>query len=391
MVDGNSTKQAPDNGGPEFSEPLHVGRPNIGNRDRFLQRINEMLDRRWLSNDGPLVREFEAAVAGYIGVKHCIALCNATIGLEIAIRATGMKGEVIVPAYTFIATAHALTWQGIRPVFVDIDLGTHNLDPALVEQMITPRTTGIIGVHVWGRPCDTKALEDIGRRYGLTVMYDAAHAFGSSSEGTMVGNFGECEVFSFHATKFLNSFEGGAVVTNNDELAKKIRLMRNFGFKGFDNVVTLGTNGKMSEPCAAMGLTSLECVEELIAINERNHTAYRDHLAGIPGIHLLERGDGERHNYQYVVMEVDELKYGKSRDEVVDKLHSENVIARKYFWPGCHRMKPYFTDNPESSLSLPATEVVAPRVVVLPTGETVDPPIITRICKIIRNFSQRKR
>ena len=388
MVDGNSKIQAPDKGSPQFSEPLHVGRPNIGNRERFLQRINEMLDRRWLSNDGPLVREFEAAVAGHIGVKHCIALCNATIGLEIAIRATGMKGEVIVPAYTFIATAHALTWQGIRPIFADIEPETHNLDPVSVERLITPRTTGIIGVHVWGRPCDTKALEDIGRRHGLTVMYDAAHAFGSSCEGTMVGNFGECEVFSFHATKFLNSFEGGAVVTNDDALAGKIRLMRNFGFKGFDNVVTLGTNGKMSEPCAAMGLTSLECVQELIAINERNHTAYRDHLAGIPGIHLLERGDGERHNFQYVVMEVDGLKYGKSRDELVDKLHSENVIARKYFWPGCHRMQPYFTENPEASLSLPATEQVAPRVIVLPTGETVNPQMIARICKIIRDLSQ---
>ena len=386
MIDGNAKSQAAHVGRPEFTEPLHVGRPNIGNRERFLQRINEMLDRRWLSNDGPLVREFESAVAGYIGARHCIALCNATVGLEIAIRATGLKGEVIVPAYTFVATAHALTWLGIRPVFADIDPGSHNVDPVSVERLITPQTTGIIGVHVWGRPCDTKALEDIGRSHDLTVMYDAAHAFGSSCGGTMVGNFGECEVFSFHATKFLNSFEGGAIVTNNDALAEKIRLMRNFGFKGFDNVVTMGTNGKMSEPSAAMGLTSLESVGELIAINERNHAAYRDHLAGIPGIHLLERGDGERHNYQYVVIEVDGLKYGKSRDELVDKLHAENVIARKYFWPGCHRMHPYVMDHPEAQRNLPATELVAPRVVVLPTGETIDPQMISRICKIIRNF-----
>ena len=387
MIDGNAQSQAADLGRPEFPEPLHVGRPNIGNRERFLQRINEMLDRRWLSNDGPLVREFESAVAGYIGARHCIALCNATVGLEIAIRATGLKGEVIVPAYTFVATAHALTWLGIRPIFADIDSVSHNVDPVSVERLITPQTSGIIGVHVWGRPCDTKALEDIGRSHGLTVMYDAAHAFGSSCGGTMVGNFGECEVFSFHATKFLNSFEGGAIVTNNDALAEKIRLMRNFGFRGFDNVVTMGTNGKMSEPSAAMGLTSLESVGELIAINERNHTAYRDHLEGIPGIHLLERGDGERHNYQYVVIEVDGLKYGRSRDELVDKLHAENVIARKYFWPGCHRMHPYVMDNPEAQGNLPATELVAPRVVVLPTGETVDPQMISRICKIIRNFS----
>ena len=368
----------------EFLEPLYVGRPNIGNRERFIQRINEMLDRRWFSNDGPLVRQFEEAIADYSGVKHCIALCNATVGLEIAIRATGLKGEVIVPSYTFVATAHALTWMGIRPIFADIDPHTHNVDPVSVERLITPQTTGIIGVHVWGRPCDTKALEDIGRSHRLTVMYDAAHAFGSSCGGTMVGNFGECEVFSFHATKFLNSFEGGAIVTNNDALAEKIRLMRNFGFQGFDNVVTMGTNGKMSEPSAAMGLTSLENVEELIAINERNHASYGNYLSGIPGIHLLERGDGERHNYQYIVIEVDGLKYGKSRDELVDKLHAENVIARKYFWPGCHRMQPYAYEQLGAALALQETEKVAARVIVLPTGQAVDDGIIRRICTIIK-------
>jgi dTDP-4-amino-4,6-dideoxygalactose transaminase len=391
MVERDPEHLSGDSRRPEFPEPLHVGRPNIGNRERFLRRINEMLDRRWLSNDGPLVREFEAAAAGYVGVKHCIALCNATVGLELAIRALNLTGEVIIPSYTFVATAHALTWQGVRPVFADIDPGTHNVDPSAVERMITPQTTGIIGVHVWGRPCDADALGEIGRRHGLRVMYDAAHAFGSSRGGVMVGNFGECEVYSFHATKFLNSFEGGAVVTNDDALAEKIRLMRNFGFKGFDNVVTLGTNGKMSEPCAAMGITSLESVGEFIAINERNHTAYRDHLAGIPGIRLLERADGERHNYQYVVVEVEESLYGRTRDELVAALHIENVIARKYFWPGCHRMQPYAGDNPDLSLSLPATEKVAPRVIVLPTGETVDPEKISKICRIIKKYQHKKR
>ena len=372
-----------------FPEPLYVGRPNIGDRDRFLDRINQMLDRRWFSNDGPLVREFEEAVASYVGVKHCMALCNATVGLEIAIRALGLKGEVILPSYTFIATAHALSWQGIRPVFADIDTDTHNIDPTSVEKLITPKTTGIIGVHVWGRPCDTDALEDIGRRHRLKVMYDAAHSFGCSKSGLMIGNFGECEVYSFHATKFLNSFEGGAVVTNNDELAKKIRLMRNFGFQGFDNVISLGINGKMSEPCAAMGLTSLDSIAELIELNQRNHTVYRDHLLGIPGINLVERRDGERHNYQYIVIEIDESRFGKSRDELVETLHSENVIARKYFWPGCHRMQPYAENDPRAGTMLPETERVAARVIVLPTGETIDPEAISKICEIIRKSSRQ--
>lgn len=368
---------------PLFSEHLHVGRPNIGNRERLLERINQVLDRRWLSNDGPLVREFETAIAEYVGVKHCIALCNATAGLEIAIRALGLKGEVIVPAYTFVATAHALTWLGIRPVFADIDPSTHNINPEVVERLITHNTSGVIGVHVWGHPCDTNALEKVARKHGLKVMYDAAHAFGSSRNGMMVGNFGECEVYSFHATKFLNSFEGGAVVTNNDELAEKIRLMRNFGFSGFDNVISIGINGKMSEVCAAMGLTSLESVHELINLNERNHKAYSIGLNRIPGITLLERNDGERHNYQYVVIEVDESLYGRTRDELVEILHSHNVIARKYFWPGCHRMEPYVTQAPNAYKDLADTEHVSARVVVLPTGQTVNADMISTICRII--------
>jgi dTDP-4-amino-4,6-dideoxygalactose transaminase len=219
-------------------------------------------------------------------------------------------------------------------------------------------------------------------------MYDAAHAFGSSKGGVMVGNFGECEVYSFHATKFLNSFEGGAVVTNNDALAEKIRLMRNFGFRGFDNVVSLGVNGKMSEPCAAMGLTSLESVGDLISINKRNHAAYCEYLAETPGIKLHERGDEERHNYQYIVIEVDESRFGKTRDELVELLHAHNVIARKYFWPGCHRMQPYKDEDPDAAKKLPETERVASRVVVLPTGETVNIQIISRICSIIHKLSQ---
>lgn len=193
-------------------------------------------------------------------------MCNATVALEIASRALNLHGEVIVPSYTFIATAHALQWQEITPVFCDIDPATHNIDPTKIERLITPRTTGIIGVHVWGRGCDTEAIEEIAARRNLKLMYDASHGFACSKGGRMLGTFGECEVFSFHATKFLNCFEGGAVVTNNDDLAEKMRLMRNFGFQGFDNVVYLGVNGKLTEIHAAMGLTNLEAIEDIIAM-----------------------------------------------------------------------------------------------------------------------------
>ncbi len=376
---------------PVFTEPLHVGRPNIGDRATLLRRINEMLDRRWFSNDGVLVREFEARIADYVGVRHCVAICNATLGLEIAIRALGLKGEVIVPAYTFVATAHALQWQEITPVFADMDPATHNLDPAAVERLITPRTTGIIGVHVWGRPCDTEAIEAIAARHRLTVLYDAAHAFGCSRKGRLVGSSGACEVFSFHATKFLNSFEGGAVVTNDDALAAKLRLMRNFGFQGYDNVVYLGTNGKMTEVCAAMGLTSLESVDELIAVNRGNYAAYQAGLAGLPGIEVIHYDPTERNNYHYIVLEVDPVRAGVDRDALVQILQAQNVLARKYFWPGCHRLEPYRTLQPEAGWSLPATERLAARILLLPTGQSVDSAAIAGICRILREAPGRTR
>jgi len=369
---------------PAFPDKLHVGRPNIGDRAVLMDRINGILDRNWLTNSGPCVREFEQRIAEFTGAKHCISMCNATVALEIAIRALGLSGEVIVPSFTFIATAHALQWQEITPVFCDIDPATHTLDPARVEAMITPRTTGIIGVHLWGNPCNVDALTEIASRNGLKLMFDAAHAFGCSHQGTMVGNFGEAEVMSFHATKFFNTFEGGAVVTNNDELAAKIRLMENFGFSGYDNVIYIGTNGKMSEVSAAMGLTGLESLDRFIATNRENHAAYTRALEGVPGIRMIPYDDSERRNYQYVVLEVDEAEAGISRDMLIKILHEENVLARRYFYPGCHRMQPYRSNFPHAGLLLPATERACERVLSLPTGTGVDADGIETICKIIR-------
>ena len=276
MKKSNLEKLAIFGGKPTFNEPLHVGGPNIGDRASLLQRINDMLDRRWLTNNGPYVQELEQRIVSLLGVKHCIATCNGTVALELAIRAVGLTGEVIIPSFTFIATPHALQWQEIAPVFCDVDPRTHTINPWRIEEMITPRTSGIIGVHVWGQPCDVEALTEIARKHNLKLLFDASHAFGGSQLGRMIGNFGEAEVFSFHATKFFNTFEGGAIVTNKDELAAKIRLMKNFGFAGYDNVIYIGTNGKMSEVSAAMGLTSLESLDNFISINYRNYKQYQN-------------------------------------------------------------------------------------------------------------------
>lgn len=368
---------------PSFAEKLHVGRPTIADRAGFLERLNDILDRDWLTNRGPYVIELEQRIAELLGVRNCVLVCNGTVGLELVVRALGLRGEVIVPAFTFVATAHALQWQEITPVFADIDRDTHCLDPQSVEAMITPRTSGIIGVHVWGRPCPIGELADIAKRRGLKLVFDAAHAFACSSGGRMIGSFGEAEVFSFHATKVMNTFEGGAIVTNDDALAEKLRLMQNFGFAGYDRVIYIGINAKMSEVSAAMGLANLEQLDAVIARNRENYGVYRNELSAIPELRLLSYDERNRNNYHYAVATVEE-ESSLTRDELVEVLHAENVMARRYFFPGVHRMEPYRSLFPHAHLLLPVTEAVCRQVLVLPTGPAVSAADIVRICALMR-------
>lgn len=376
-------------GKPAFEESLHVGRPNIGDREKFSIRVNDILDRRWLTNDGPYVIEFEERIVELTGVKNCVAICNATVALEVAIRALGLTGEVILPSFTFIATAHALQWLGITPVFCDIDPQSHTIDPRKLERLITPQTSGILAVNLWGRHCDIAALEAIAHVYGLSLLFDSAHAFGCSYDGRMTGNFGDAEVFSFHATKFVNSLEGGAIVTNDDDLAKKMRLMRNFGFTSYDRVDSLGINGKMNEVSAAMGLTNLESLNDFIVTNRQNYRQYAEELAGLNGVTLISYDENERCNYQYVVLEIDAAETIVSRDELLQVLYAENILARRYFYPGCHRVAPYNAMQPD--LALPETERICDRVLSLPTGTSVSPADITTICEIIRTVVNNGR
>lgn len=368
----------------DIKKPLHVGSPNIGNKELFQTYVDGMFDRRWLTNRGELVRELEKKLAAYLGVKHCISMCNGTVALEIAIRALGLKGEVIVPSLTFIASAHALQWQEIKPVFCDVDRNTYCLDPEEVERHITPRTTGILGVHLYGRPCNIEALQAVADKHGLQLMFDAAHAFGCTYGNQMIGSFGRCEVFSFHATKFFNTFEGGAVATNDDALAEKIRLMQNFGFKDLDDVGYIGTNGKMTEICAAMGLSNLICLDQFIETNRRNWYAYAEGLATIQGLEVAEYNESEQCNMQYVVVEVSD-EYPLTRDELIDKLNAENVLARRYFWPGCHRMEPYRSLQPLAGVVLPVTEDVCEKIFLLPTGSAIDVPMIGKIINLLKH------
>jgi dTDP-4-amino-4,6-dideoxygalactose transaminase len=369
-------------GAPLFSEPIHVGRPNIGNRQSLFRRLNGALDARWLSNAGPLVQEFEKKIAAEVGVRHCVTTSSGTRGIEILARALNVTGKVIVPSFTFVATVNALRWVGLEPVFCDVDPITHNLDPAQVEELLDESVGAIMGVHLWGRACDVDALTALARRAGCPLIFDAAHAFGCQYKGRPVGGFGNAEVFSFHATKCVNSFEGGAIVTNDEKIASEARLLQNFGFADFDYVTRIGINGRMSEASAAMGLTSLESKEEFIAINRRNYGAYREGLFEIPGLTLVEFADDISPNYHYVIIEVDKGKSEIGRDMIQRILWAENVLARRYFYPGCHRMIPY--QDGLDSRQLPVTDHLANSLLSLPTGGDLRPAAIVELCRMLQ-------
>jgi dTDP-4-amino-4,6-dideoxygalactose transaminase len=366
---------------PAFRDPLHVGRPHLGNRDTFIRRVDGMLERAWLTNGGPLEIEFEARLADVLGVRHAVAMCNATAALGVLALALELRGDVLLPSFTFVATAHALEWLGLRPVFCDIDRDTHNISPAAVEALISPSTSAIVGVHVWGRPCAIEGLQRVADRHGLTLIFDAAHAFGCTHGGRPIGGFGAAEVFSFHATKIMNSAEGGAVTTNDDRLAARLRSLRNFGFTGYDSVDALGINAKMSELAAALGLTSLESFDAFVDINRRHYAEYRDQLHDIPGVTLVTYDERERCNYQYVALEVDPAAARLSRDQLQHVLMAENILARRYFFPGCHRLPPYST---RTHAPLPATERLASRVLCLPSGSGLRREDIATVATIIR-------
>lgn len=366
---------------------LHVGTPNVGDRQLFDQLVDEMFEQRWFTNNGPLVKRFEEQLCEYLGVKHCVSVCNATTGLQLVCRALELKGEVILPAFTFVATPHAVCWGGLKPVFADVDLSTHTLCPESVLSRINDQTSAILGVHLWGQPCDVEQLQRIAHEHELNLVFDAAHAFSCSHEGRMIGSFGDCEVFSFHATKFFNTFEGGAIATNDDVLADRLRHLKNFGFSGLDGVVELGTNAKMSEISAAMGLSMFGKIDQFAEKNRQNYLHYQSILDDVPGIELFRFQPAERTNWQYVVMLIDEEEFGASRDTIHKHLHRNNILAKRYFYPGCHRVPPYQGDFLSEGRTLKNTDELCQSVLCLPTGSTIEPEEIARVCEVLQDAS----
>lgn len=367
-------------GTPAFAEEIPVGQVNLPDWNEFETMFAGIFERGYYTNHGPLVAELEAAVAHRLGVRHAVCVTNGTIALAIAARALRLAGEVIVPAFTFPGTVQALSWAGLEPVFADVDADTHALSATTVAPRIGPRTRAVLGVHLWGRPCDPAGLQALCDARGLQLFYDAAHAFGCSYQGQTIGGLGRIEAFSFHATKIISGAEGGCLTTNDDEVAARARTIRNFHQAETFADVGLRINGKMSEAQAAMALLSLRHFDEHRDHNRRIYSIYRRRAAAWPGIRLYDFPDGEAHNYQYAVLELGPAA-ALTRDELVELLRAENVLARRYFYPGVHRLSPY-AERPDTP-ALPVTEALCHCALQIPLGPCVSEDVANRICNLL--------
>lgn len=333
----------------------------------FLRRVTKILDSHRFTNNGPFVEELEESVATNLNVSSCIAVSNATQGLQLLMTALGLTGEVIVPSWTFIATPHAARMAGLKIRFVDVNPTTHTIDIDHLSRLIHPDTAAVIGVHLFGQPCDIPALKELTSRFEVPLIFDAAHALGVRTSLGSIGSFGSAEVFSLHATKFVHGFEGGLITTDDNNLADELRLLRNFGFTHHDHVERIGTNAKLSEIHAAMALTQFETIELLRETNRARFTTFASTIDQIPGLTLFQP-TAETRNDQYVVVDVDAATTNISRDDLISVLEAEGVLARRYFAPGCHRQIPYVLEQPGAGRWLPETNRLAERTLVLPTG-----------------------
>lgn len=362
------------------NEPtLHVGQLNPPNRAALRAAFDGIFDREYYTNHGPLVREFERRIETYLGVSHAICTVNGTAALMVAVSAMDLSGDVVTPAFTFPATAQALSYAGLTPVFCDIDPVTHSISPSTVAAALTPRTSAILGVHMWGRLCDVEGLSEVADRAGAKLMFDAAHAFGCGRGGRMAGRFGAFEVFSFHATKILNCTEGGCITTDDDALADAFRTARNFHEQETFCETPLRINAKMSEAQAAFGILALDALDGLIEENRARYERYRRALADIAGVRVFAFEETARNNFQYVVAEIDEDEFGSDRDVLMDALKARGVIARRYFSPGMHQAYPY----DERPWTLPETDRLCTRVLQVPSGAAIDENEIDRVVGII--------
>lgn len=362
---------------------ITVTSPLIPPLEEFTPYLEDIWERKWLTNNGHYHQELEKALCEYLGVEYLSLFSNGTLALVTALQALRITGEVITTPYSFVATTHSLWWNGIKPVFVDIDPVTLNLDPAKIEAAITPKTTAIMPVHVYGNPCDTVRIQDIADKYGLKVIYDAAHAFAVKQNGNSVLNCGDLSILSFHATKTYSTIEGGAIVCKDAKMKQRIDYLKNFGFADEVTIVAPGINGKMNEVQAAYGLLGLKHVGA--AIEKRHQVAirYREALRGILGISYMEDIPQVIHNYSYFPIFVDELKYGMSRDALYQKMKDNGVLGRRYFYPLISEFSTYKGLDSASIDNLPIAHEVANQVICLPMHHELGEEDVQRVINCI--------
>ena len=369
----------------ESENKILVTSPLLPPLGEFIPYLEDIWKRKWLTNNGSYHQQLENALCEYLGVEYLSIFTNGTLPLITALQALRITEEVITTPYSFVATTHALWWNGIKPVFVDIDPVYGNIDPDKIEAAITPKTTAIMPVHVYGNPCDTKKIQTIAGKYGLKVIYDAAHAFGVRQNGKSILTAGDMSTLSFHATKVYNTIEGGALICKDAETKKRIDYLKNFGFAGETTVVAPGINGKMDEVRSAYGLLNLKSVDGAIEKRKQIANVYRNALKGIEGISFFEDIDNIRHNYSYFPIFVDEEKYGTSRDDLYYKLKENNIFGRRYFYPLISEFPTYRGLESSKRENLLVANKMADSVICLPIYVELDVDNINKIISIIKN------
>jgi len=363
---------------------ITVTSPLLPKLEDFIPMLQDIWDRKWLTNNGHYHEELEKALADYLGVKYISLFTNGTLPLITALQALRISGEVITTPYSFVATTHSIWWNGLKPVFVDVEEETGNINPEKIEAAITPHTTAIMPVHVYGTPCNMKRIQEIADIYGLKIIYDAAHAFGVKKDGESVLKAGDMSTLSFHATKVYNTIEGGALVCHDEATKKRIDFLKNFGFNGETTVVAPGINSKMDEIRSAYGLLNLKQVDSAITKRKATAEKYREALKDIPGVRYLKDIEGVRHNYAYFPIFIDEKEYGMSRDALYAKLQEHNIFGRRYFYPLISTFSAYKGLESANPANLPIAHKLANQVLCLPMFAGLDNEGTDRIIDIIR-------
>ena len=363
---------------------ITVTSPLLPDLDEFHQMLKEIWQSRWITNNGSFHRQLEAELAAYLKVPYVSLFTNGTLPLITALQALRITGEVITPPYSFVATTHSLWWNGIKPVFVDVDEKTGNIDPDKIEAAITPKTTAIMPVHVYGTPCDTKRIKEIADKYGLKVIYDAAHAFGVWQDGKSILEAGDMSTLSFHATKVYNTVEGGALICHDEATKKRIDYLKNFGFAGETEVIAPGINSKMDEIRSAYGILNLKQVDKAIENRKKVAQKYKKAFKDVEGLRYLEDIEGVKHNYSYFPIFIDEEKYGMSRDALYAKLKENNILGRRYFYPLISEFATYKGLESSTKENLPVAHKLADSVICLPMYADLSDEDVERIIEVVR-------